>query len=75
MQGSDLETPGTLRASRWKKDVISSFGSGFAIGCKLWGPAPPPIGENSESSLEFYLAKASAGYLIEELFNHSFSFL
>jgi len=31
--------------------------------------------ENSESSLEFYLAKASAGYLIEELFNHSFSFL
>ena len=22
MQGSDLETPGTLRASRWKKDII-----------------------------------------------------
>ena len=65
-----METPGTLRASRWKKDVISSFGSGFAVGCKLLGPGPPfPLGRTMNLLFEFYLAKASAGYFIEELFN------
>ena len=59
-----VETPGTLRASRWKKDVISSFGSGFAIGCKLLGPDPTlPWGDDILKSLFWFLSGKSISWI------------